>query len=281
MADGATITLDTSTLRGDLRDAMLGQIRAMPRTWQASTEDEQREIASVIDSAAGHFIHEAMKLLTDYDAPRAVVKIIEIKISGNDKPLDIKCAAANAEENRNVLGDHVGGYVVMLMTDEETFMGERSAVHIDPDQGELPTDVPPHLKTEEDEPEREEPAETLALPAPETEEPEKKPAKKRGRPKKEKAEAPEEPAPVDPPAEITDEMVAMAKQTAIMAGWVTVSKLQTSLGVDYPTADAVMRKLVDDGVIESEPDESGRRATIFEGPDADPGSELGPDDRDD
>lgn len=129
--------LKIDTLAGDLRDAMLMRVRDMKRPWSMLTESEQRELAAGLDMAARHLVRGAIHLLTDYEFPRAVVTLGEVKIRG-EKGIEAKIGCANIEHNRQVLGEHVGDHVLMLMVDSETFMGEREPAKIDPDQPDLP-----------------------------------------------------------------------------------------------------------------------------------------------
>lgn len=129
--------LKIDTLAGDLRDAMLMRVRDMKRPWSMLTEAEQRELAAGLDMAARHLVRGAIHLLTDYEFPRAVVTLGEVKIKG-EKGIEAKIGCANIEHNRQVLGEHVGDHVLMLMVDSETFMGEREPAKIDPDQPHLP-----------------------------------------------------------------------------------------------------------------------------------------------
>ena len=124
---------ELETLRGDVRDVMLGRIRTAQKPWQQMTEAEQRDLASAIDMAAGDMVRRTVRLLTSYEWPHAVVSLGEVKIKG-EKGIEAKVSCANIEHNRTVLGEHVGSYVTMLMVDSDTFMAERAPVQIDPDQ---------------------------------------------------------------------------------------------------------------------------------------------------
>lgn len=134
--------LQIETLAGDLRDAMLMRFRNAKRPWSALTEEEQRDLANGMEMAARETVRQAVRLLTSWEWPRAVVKLEELKIVGGDKAQIVgKIAAVNVEENRNVLGDHAGTTMMLLAVDSETFMGARGPAEVDPDQPELPGGV--------------------------------------------------------------------------------------------------------------------------------------------
>lgn len=77
-----------------------------------------------------------VKLLTSYEWPHAAVVLGEVKIKG-EKGIEAKIACSNVEHNRNVLGDHVGQHVMVLMVDSDEFMAERAPVKITPNQSQL------------------------------------------------------------------------------------------------------------------------------------------------
>ncbi len=131
--------LQIETLAGDLRDAMLMQFREARTPWSVMTEDMQRDIANSMDLAAKDLVRNTVRLMTGFEWPRCVVTLGEVKIMG-DKGIEAKIKTANVEENRNVLGDHVGDHVMVLMVDSETFMGEREPAEISPDQSEMDVD---------------------------------------------------------------------------------------------------------------------------------------------
>lgn len=131
--------LQIETLAGDLRDNLLLRIRDMKRPWSALTEEEQRDLANGLEMSARDLVRRTVRLLTAWEWPRCVVKLGDIKIVGGDKArIEGKIEAANLEEYRNVLGDHVGTMVTLIMIDSESFMGERGPADVDPDEPNLP-----------------------------------------------------------------------------------------------------------------------------------------------
>lgn len=131
--------LKIETLSGDLRDAMLIRFRDMKRPWSMLSESEQREFSNGLEMAANSLVRQTVSLMSDYDFPRCTVTLGEVKIRG-EKGIEAKISAPNIEVYRNVLGDHVGTMVTMLMVDSEGFMSEREPAKIDPDQPSLPVD---------------------------------------------------------------------------------------------------------------------------------------------
>lgn len=137
--DAPAPDLALDTLSGDLRDVMLTRFRDMQKPWQQMNEGEQYEFANGIELAAKDIVRQTVRLFTGYEWPRAVVQLGEIKIIGGDKSrIEGKVVASNITENRDVLGEHVNQFVMLLCVDSETFMAERAPVEIDPDQPDLP-----------------------------------------------------------------------------------------------------------------------------------------------
>ena len=135
-----TYDLKIDTLAGDVRDALIGHMRDLKRPWSLMTEAEQRDKIAAMEMAARHLVRQTVMLFTDFEFPRAVVTLGEVKIRG-EKGIEAKIGCTNIEHNRTVLGEHVGDMVLMLMVDAETFMGERQPANPDPDQPELPGGV--------------------------------------------------------------------------------------------------------------------------------------------
>lgn len=134
--DGPEFNPRLETLRGDLRDVMLGRVRTTRKPWAQMTEAEQTDLANGLDLAAGDMIRRMVRLLTSFEWPHAAVTLGEVKIKG-EKGIEAKIACPNVEHNRTVLGEHVGKHVMVLMVDSDTFMDERAPVDIKPDQPSL------------------------------------------------------------------------------------------------------------------------------------------------
>lgn len=134
--EGQEDDLQLDTLRGDIRDAMLNRIRHMKTSWALCTEAEQAEIANGLELAAKNLVRGVVRQLTAHEFPHAVVTLGEVKIGGS-KGIEAKLTCQNIELNRNVLGDHVGQMVQVVMIDSEKFMGERSPADVEPDQSTM------------------------------------------------------------------------------------------------------------------------------------------------
>lgn len=131
--------MQIDTLAGDLRDALLTRFRDVNTAWSAMSEDKQRDFCNGIEMATRDLVRQTVRLLSNYEFPRCVVNLGEVKIIGGDKTrIEAKITAANVEEYRNVLGEHVSQSVMLLCVDSDAFMGEKAPAKVDPDQPELP-----------------------------------------------------------------------------------------------------------------------------------------------
>lgn len=139
--DAIEITdLQIDTLSGDIRDALLMRVRTMKRPWSMMTEAEQTDVANGLDLTARDLIARAVRLLSSWEFPRAVVRLQDVKIVGGEKAgITAKVECANISEYRDVLGEHAGQMMVLVAVDSDNFKGERAPAKIDPDQPSLPT----------------------------------------------------------------------------------------------------------------------------------------------
>lgn len=134
--EGEEDDLQLDTLRGDIRDAMLNRIRHMKTSWALCNEAEQAEIVNGLELAAKNLVRGVVRELTAHEFPHAVVTLGEVKIGGT-KGIEAKITCPNIELNRNVLGDHVGEMVQIVMIDSDKFMGQREDADIQPDQPDM------------------------------------------------------------------------------------------------------------------------------------------------
>lgn len=143
--------LSLETMSGDIRDALLSRFRMAKKPWEMMVEHERRELVEGFAMAARDLVRKCVRLVTTHDFPRAVVMLGDVKIISGDKSrIEGKIACPNIAENREVLGEHVGDMVMMLMVDSDRFMAERREIEIPPDQPDLPLEGEAEDVTPED-----------------------------------------------------------------------------------------------------------------------------------
>lgn len=133
---------ELDTLMGDLRDVMLMRIRTLRKPWQQMSEAEQTDCANGVELGAKEIIRKTVRMLTSYDWPHTVVSLGQVTIKG-EKGIEAKIECSNIQHNREVLGEHVGQMVMVMMVDSDTFMAARAPVQIDRDQPEMLLDITP------------------------------------------------------------------------------------------------------------------------------------------
>lgn len=232
--DMSDMKLDT--LSGDVRDVMLQNIQQMKRPWSMLTEEEQYDVANSLELAAKDLVRNAVRMLTEFKYPRAVVTLSKINIIGGDNSrIDGTITAANLQLNRDVLGEHVGQHVALLAIDSTQFMDERAPVQIDKDQTEMDVD-----------PDAAEPDEDAENADDQASEGDDQP----------------EPEATDPAnAEEFSALVKKAETLIRQSETATGTYLMKRLAITRSTADSIMNNLVRLGVV-TEKDPTGKRSIL-------------------
>ena len=137
--EGGAPDLELESMSGDMRDEMLTRIKHLKATWGLLSQNEQMDVANGLELFAKAIVRRAVHLVTRQKFPHTAVQLAEMKIKGG-KDIEAKIICGNIQHNREVLGEHIGQFVQIVMIDSDTFMGERAAVQIDPDQPGLNLD---------------------------------------------------------------------------------------------------------------------------------------------
>ena len=122
---------ELSKLMGDMRDFMLGRIRNNWKPWQQMTVDEQQLLVNAVEQQARDTIRGTVRALNDHDWPHCTVILGQVTIKGGDKGIEAKITCANIGHNRDILGEYVDKPVMVIMTEAETFFGQRGKVVLD------------------------------------------------------------------------------------------------------------------------------------------------------
>lgn len=125
-----------NVLRGDLRDAMLEQLRHAT-DFSKLPEAHQRDIATALDFAATEFTVKAVRLLASEGKTQVQAKLDQITVKDG---LKIVCSGGFTHDALVLLGEAQGKQVLITVADSEAFDGQRSEAKVDPDQPEFPSD---------------------------------------------------------------------------------------------------------------------------------------------
>lgn len=124
-----------NVLRGDLRDAMLTQLRGAT-DFSKLDERRQRDINSAIDFAATEFTVKAVKAIASDGRMQVQAKLDKIVVKDG---LQIQCSGGFTHDALVMLGEAQGKQVLITVADAEPYDGQRGEAQVDLDQPELLT----------------------------------------------------------------------------------------------------------------------------------------------
>jgi hypothetical protein len=132
----SSIDLRAKTLAGDLRDAALGLLRGWRKAPHELSEDEQRGLASELQSWADNVVRQAVSIVASRDLAFVEVDLKQATIK--TRGVEIKLAMDRDQLDAFSDADRVGKRAVLVLVDPVEYMGERAPVAISPDAPELP-----------------------------------------------------------------------------------------------------------------------------------------------
>lgn len=142
--DLEAISLDIRTLKGDVRSAMLDQIRAHS-DYARLPKAKQRDIAWTIERTANHLVTQCLQLMNqNKDAlVRIKASVGDIKRREKDGDIEMKVKIREGTENEELLLtrdiQERGFHILITPTSEESYRGEKKSVDEETvdDQGRL------------------------------------------------------------------------------------------------------------------------------------------------
>lgn len=132
--DAPPFTLARKTLTGDLRDALLGQIKLIAKPWPQLGESEQRATIGRIEYIAADLVRQAVDIIAAEERPIVRGTLGAVK---SDKAIELKITASKFTPGRHELFDAQGSDVLIVLPQTEKFRGERKAATATPDQPEM------------------------------------------------------------------------------------------------------------------------------------------------
>lgn len=122
-ADDSAIMLNTATLAGDLRDALLDRLRAMPKPWAALSPDEQDEAIEGCTRVASHLVSGAIRAIASNGFPTISGKLVKAQIKDG---MQLQVDVSRHDPQRLTVIDSVNLPVLLVFPEPELFMGERA-----------------------------------------------------------------------------------------------------------------------------------------------------------
>ncbi len=129
-----TIDLVADTLTGDMRDAILGIIKAQPAGWLLMTQAQQKEYAASVEKICEDIVRRAVRLIAS-EGRRCIVATLEQYVEKDGIKATLKMMPRM--ETVQALHEAVGGEVLLVAATAEGFRGERAPVQTDADQRPL------------------------------------------------------------------------------------------------------------------------------------------------
>lgn len=123
------------TLRGDLRDLVLGFLKRAPKPWKQMRESEQRTAIREVETDCSDFLLEAVPAIQARNHAHVVCRVDKVTIDDRGTKLTI----SGAKSSDAVLdAAHLQGkLVVIIMADAQQHMGEQAPAEITRDQPDM------------------------------------------------------------------------------------------------------------------------------------------------
>ena len=126
--------IDLTSLRGDLRDAMLEQFKRRPKPWDQMLEGQKHDVVAALNNSAETIIRKIVIAIASAD---------RIQVAGTLEQLTVKdgikatLKAPYSIDSLHALGEAQGKQVLIVVADAGHYMGERRKPKVEPDQGTL------------------------------------------------------------------------------------------------------------------------------------------------
>jgi hypothetical protein len=110
------------TLRGDIRDMMLREVKSLGAVWEDLSDLDRSLINDRVNQTARQIVYGALEIVHAEGAPSLdmIVKSVNFK-----KEVNASLTGASGETNRHLLADAVGREVMVIIPDAGRLMGER------------------------------------------------------------------------------------------------------------------------------------------------------------
>jgi hypothetical protein len=124
------------TLFGDVRDAILSQVRSMQDPWSKLPEEAQQSRIELAEKTAEHVVRQALSLIAKAGFDNMAILVKDFQVKGGVVKGKFE---TNANHNNvMLLSDHQESRAVLVLADPDKFMGQAAEAKPDPDAPELP-----------------------------------------------------------------------------------------------------------------------------------------------
>lgn len=135
--EGQTVPqMTVETLKGDVRDFLLGHMRNLRKPWAQMSEHEQNDVIWAATNSASSMIFKAVNLIAAHGFDKVHVQVGKFTV----KDGSIKAEFTTTATDKSLISIRHAGSAVLVLADPAVFEGERSAAKADPDEPGLPMD---------------------------------------------------------------------------------------------------------------------------------------------
>ncbi len=139
------------TMSGDLRDAIIDILKTrIPASWQSLAENEQRDLAAVIEQLCEGIAERAVSILAS-DGREVITARVKAITKVTDE-IVVQLVAPKIETTLIKLASAIGKTVSIVTADADQYIGERGAPDIDEDAPDLPIEIEGQATVEDDPP---------------------------------------------------------------------------------------------------------------------------------
>lgn len=115
----------TRTLRGDIRDLILREFKAMSRPWQQMTETEQARLIHRANDIAGTVVRRSVDIVAEDGLPSLPVTVGKITLEGGAIKGAYECFAD--DENLLAIRRLQSKRAMFVLADPDEYFGQRAA----------------------------------------------------------------------------------------------------------------------------------------------------------
>lgn len=112
------------SLKGDIRDEFLTEIKQLKKPWEKLTEYEQERLIHRCRDIAGNLVRNAVEIAAARGFEHIPVSIGKFTVDA-EKGIQSTFAMARSDENLLAMGRRIGSVVLLVPLDLHDFMGER------------------------------------------------------------------------------------------------------------------------------------------------------------
>lgn len=123
------VELATETLRGDVRDRILSEFKAIPKSWQTSNEDEQSRLIQRAKDIAGELVRRSIDIVAAKGLPSLPITVGKMTIEKSECKGTFECFAD--DESLLRIRHLQGARAMFVLASPDAFYGEQKPQETD------------------------------------------------------------------------------------------------------------------------------------------------------